>query len=159
MENEASHQKLKSTLREAAINSSLDHPNIVSTYTYNIQPLNVGSNVSQHNKWNVFFNHLVAHFLYHCFQTELSNTIISALLWGGCIGLANVPDPRVLQRWKPIWRHLLRGLSPTRRWQSWAGCGVWGDPVDGHQHCCGMLVHPQEPDHTWGSQTWQRKWL
>ena len=39
MEDEASHYKLKATLREAAINSTLDHPNIVSTFSYNIQPL------------------------------------------------------------------------------------------------------------------------
>ena len=44
MEDEASHQKLKATLREAAINSTLDHPNVVSTFSYNIQPLN-GSQV------------------------------------------------------------------------------------------------------------------
>ena len=39
MEDEASQKKLKTALREAAINSTLDHPNIVSTYSYNLQPL------------------------------------------------------------------------------------------------------------------------
>ena len=29
----------KTALREAAINSTLDHPNIVTTYTYDMQPL------------------------------------------------------------------------------------------------------------------------
>ena len=33
----ASQAKLRTALREAAINSTLDHPNIVSTYTYNMQ--------------------------------------------------------------------------------------------------------------------------
>jgi len=39
LEDEASRNKLKAALREAAINSALDHPNIVSTFSYNIQPL------------------------------------------------------------------------------------------------------------------------
>jgi hypothetical protein len=38
---EESELRLKTVLREAAINSTLDHANIVSTYTYNMQPLGV----------------------------------------------------------------------------------------------------------------------
>ena len=32
-----SQEKLRTALREAAINSALNHPNVVSTYTYNMQ--------------------------------------------------------------------------------------------------------------------------
>ena len=37
--NSDSQEKLRTALREAAINSTLDHPNIVSTYTYSMQQM------------------------------------------------------------------------------------------------------------------------
>ena len=37
LDDAGSQEKLTTALREAAINSTLNHPNVVSTYTYNMQ--------------------------------------------------------------------------------------------------------------------------
>ena len=50
LDDEESEQRLKTVLREAAINSTLDHANVVTTYTYNMQPL--GADLAQ--VWAVF---------------------------------------------------------------------------------------------------------
>ncbi len=50
MGNEVSRMK---ALREAAINSTLNHPNIVSTYTHDMQPLGGAQNVSLRSAHNI----------------------------------------------------------------------------------------------------------
>ena len=45
MEDDVSQARLKTALREATINSTLDHPNIVSTFTYKMQPMTATAQV------------------------------------------------------------------------------------------------------------------